>query len=309
MSVQPDPTEPTQSCTVEQLAVLRSQVLAQLNLGDLAAAESISRDAVRIARQSQDTQLIDQTSCNLASILIARGRGDEMAGELRKILMRSFNVGNRFLASYALSKHHEQLHDMERSWSYARQALRYAEQWQDRPMLARAHNHLANLYILDSYFEEARDHYQSSLELLDTPSLERAMNQSNLGYCLTILGKTTQAFRLIFNSLRLMTKLDAGGWKRLPHLSLAYAYLEIGRYGRACYHAERGLQYAKDTPGAEENVKNALYLLGEAEKLSGHSTVAYEHFCELQKRFYPDQPFILDVLMSTDLRKMINLMA
>lgn len=300
----------TSSDVAEQFAALRQQVLARLGSGDLDGAETLSRQAIKVARQGEDAQLADQALCNLAGIVIARGRGEEVAGELRKLLLRSFNLGNRFLASYALSQHHEQLKEHERSWSYARQALRYAEQWQDPVNWARAHNRIANLYILDSYFEDARNHYQSSLDLLAaTPSLERALTASNLGYCLTILGKPTQAFRLLFSSLRALIRLEAGNWQRQPHLSLAYAYLEVGRHDRARQHAQRGLHFALATPGADENVKNALYLLGEAEKMGGRSTAAYECFCDLQKRFYPDQPFILDVLMSTDLRKMINLMA
>lgn len=310
MTVPSGLTDCTRPEVAEQLAALRLQVQAHITRGALDAAEALCRDAVAIARGGNDPAVIDRTSCDLASMLVALGRGDEVTGELRKILMRSFDLGNRFVASYALSKHYDLQRDHERSWTYARQALRYAEQAQDRSMTARAHNHLANLYILDSYFDEARGHYQECLDNYGAVvSLERAVAESNLGYCLTILGKTTKAFRLIFDSLRLMTRLDAGSWKRLPHLSLAYAYLEIGRYDRARHHAERGLHFSENTFGAEENVKNALYMLGEAEKLNGRSTVAYEHFCDLQRRFYPDQPFILDVLMSTDLRKMINLMA
>jgi hypothetical protein len=61
--------------------------------------------------------------------------------------------------------------------------------------------------------------------------------------------------------------------------------------------------------GHDEWVKNALFLLGEAEKLWGHTLDAYEHFSELQSRFYPNEPFIVSLLMTTDIRGMINLMA
>ncbi|MEM7350439.1 MAG: hypothetical protein AAF657_06510, partial [Acidobacteriota bacterium] len=56
-------------------------------------------------------------------------------------------------------------------------------------------------------------------------------------------------------------------------------------------------------------VKNALYLLGESEKLSGNEFQAHRHFTRLQREFYPDDPVIPDFLMATDVRKLINLMA
>ena len=52
-----------------------------------------------------------------------------------------------------------------------------------------------------------------------------------------------------------------------------------------------------------------LACLGEAEKLCGDELAAHRHFCRLQRDFFPDDPIIPDLLMTTDIRPLLNLMA
>jgi tetratricopeptide (TPR) repeat protein len=93
----------------------------------------------------------------------------------------------------------------------------------------------------------------------------------------------------------------------LNHLDLAYAYLEIRRPRPAIRHAARALDLARHFKD-EANVKNSLYLLGEAWHLHGDDAEARRHFEQLADR-YDNLPFIADFLLSVDVRQMINLRA
>ena len=108
--------------------------------------------------------------------------------------------------------------------------------------------------------------------------------------------------------MRTTLKHKASAWEMFPRLGLSFAYLEIDRPERAVIHARRGLDLAEQA-GVQAQMKNALYLLGEAEKLSGNEPEAHLYFTRLQEEFYPQDPVIPDFLMVTDVRKLINLMA
>ncbi len=293
-----------------RLEALRERIVEAVNAGQVEEADRLSLEAFKLAKSEGSAADVDHALGNRANILIALGRGAEVVSELRKMLMRTTDPSTRFTAAYAISRHHSLQGESERSMFYARQALRCAEEENEADLLAKGHNMVANLLLRDSYFAEACVSYEDALKYIPPGyQNDRAGILSNLGYCHAVLGKISIAFRHLMASLRMMRRLKAGGWSRFPHLSLAYAYLEIGRHQRAIQHAEVALEISENTAGAEEQVKNSLYLLGDAYKICGRDAVAYEHFLELQKRFYPEQPFIVDVLMATDVRKMINLMA
>ncbi|MEM1180230.1 MAG: tetratricopeptide repeat protein [Acidobacteriota bacterium] len=273
------------------------------------ALEVIPR-ALQLAQAGGDTTTVDRILLSRGAILVARGEGEQVVSEMRRILMRSADRGNRFNAAYAISQHHRMVGDLEKGRFYANTALSYAQAWNDASAIAKAYNDIANIELLSSYFEDAAASYDKALgHLADVESADKAVMLSNLGYCHTVLGRFDRGFSILYSSLRLLRRLGADHLKHLPMLGLAYAYVEIGRYDRAERHARRALELA-DAAGYQDNqVKNALFLLGEATKLANRDVEAYEHFTHLQRRFYPDQPMIVDVLLATDIRKLINLMA
>ena len=174
--------------------------------------------------------------------------------------------------------------------------------------MAESHNQIGNCLMNDSRFKQAAAEYRRALELFsDEPTVMRAPVLSNLGYCQVMVGRSQPGFSNLFRSLRMARALDEV-WEMYPRLSLSFAYLQIDRPARAGVHARRGLLLAE---GAQMpwQVKNALYLLGESEKLVGHELSAHRHFTRLQEEFYPDDPVIPDFLMATDVRQLINLMA
>lgn len=291
-----------------RLDELRAAMVEAVNSGRPQEADHLSVQALAVARKEGNPLDIERFECIRANILVGLGRTQEAASNMRKLLLRSTDTANRFAASYAIAQHHYAVNENERSLFFARQALRYAEERGEPELLATGNNLMATLLLRESYFAEAGVCFEEALKFYPA-GYERAGIQANLGYCLTVTGKVTLAFRQLTSSLRTMNRLKLGGWRRFPHLALAYAYVEIGRYQRAVQHAARSLEISQATPGAEEQWKNSLYLLGEAKKLGGRDAEAWEHFTALQKNFYPDQPFIVDVLMATDVRKMINLMS
>ncbi len=292
----------------DRLEAIFRQMIATVNAGELAEAEKLSADALALAKREGTPTMVERFLCNRANILALVGRGDEAVLSMRKLLLSSTDTGNRFLAAYAIAQHHFVRTENERSMFYARQAFRYAEEQGSDEHLAWCNNLLGTLLLRESYFEEACINFEDALKFYPA-GYERAGILANLGYCLAVGGRITVAFRHMMASLRMMNRLELGPWRRFPHLALAYAYLEIGRHQRAIQHAEKALEISAHSPGADEQWKNSLYLLGEAKKVCGRDAEAYEHFIELQKHFYPEQPFIVDVLMATDVRKMINLMA
>lgn len=290
---------------------LKQEMFAHVTRGELDRALELSREAVDTAAELQDQVLMDNAFCNRAALLLARGQGEDEIPELRRILMRTPSSAVRFLASYSLCQYHDLQEEMDKCRFYSETALRYAKLDGNPAFQAKAYNRLANIDLLESYFDNALEGYGQALALSgDEDCLESAKILSNIGYCQAVLGGLDDAFRSLTRSVRMMRRADAGPWLHLPLLGLSYTYLELGRYERAARHARRALMSAESGgPYQRTHVKNALYLLGEAEKLCGRDATAFECFHHLQIRFYPDQPMVVDVLMATDIRKLINLMA
>lgn len=286
----------------------RQKIRENVDRGELESALVLCDEAVERARERGDREILDQMLCNRGGILIALGQGQRAVGELRRILLGSASPANRFQAAYDISQHHERKGETERSLFYARLALDHARKSGVAEFEAGAHNRLANLQMLDSAFDDACSSYRRALGLRTVPCLERALALSNLGYCQAVQGRLGDGFGKLFASLRMMRRLDARRWTRFPHLGLSYAYLEIERPERALRHASAALALS-ETAAASEQIKSSLYLLGESQKLCGDEEAAYQAFERLQDEFYPEEHFIIDLLMSTDIRKLINVMA
>ncbi len=290
-------------------AEFRHKVREEVHLGRLASALALCDEAARQAEDLGHSELRDLAICNRGSILVNQSKGDEVVRDLRKILLRSSSADNSFLAAYAVSQYHELRGEKDRSLFYARLALSHGENSDLPEFTAFGYNRIANLLMLDSYFEEACGHYEKALELLPgDQDLDRALLFSNKGYCQTVLGDFNRGLKCLFKSLDLIRQKGAEAWERFPRLGLSFAYIELGRWDQARFHGRRALQQSEATQSVEQ-IKNSLYLLGEAEKLAGNDSAAYEHFERLQAEFYVDKPYIIDFLMATDIRKLINLMA
>lgn len=289
-------------------ATLRDNIRAANERGQFEEAIALCDQAVRWAEGRGIDADRDLAHCNRASILVNLGRGQEVASNLRRILLGSVDARNCFLASYNLSRFHDSEREAKRALFYARQSLEYAKRSQNKEFLAGSYNQVGVLQVAESYFAEACESYEAALELAVEDNVTRATMLANLGYCRVVVGNHREGFRRLFASLRLIRLRGLWSWAMLPHLALSYAYLEIGKLRPAHRHAAAALPLAEEAEH-RESIKNSLYLLGEATKLLGDELAAYEHYQRLQREFYPDKHFIPDFLMVTDCRKLVNLMA
>ncbi len=288
---------------------LRARARAEVDRGDWNGALETCAEAIAWAEQRGDHDDIDLAHCNRSGILIDQGRGQEGVSKLRQILLSSSNPKSCFYAAYHISRLHELRKETQRGLFYAQLCLEHAERTDIPGAIGHAHNRRGNLLIKDSYFEEACSSYREALQALPLANVrDRAVLLSNIGYCQLLMGYPTEGFRQLFRGLRLMRTLSGELWELLPRLGLAAAYLDVDRPERARRHADRGLALA-EAAGIEDQIKNGLYLLGESEKLCGNETAASEHFQRLQDAYYPGEVFVADFLMTTDVSKLINLMA
>lgn len=277
--------------------------------GDLQQALRFCDDAVDLALESNDQNLLDLAFCNRSSVLITLGRYREVTTELRQILIRGADAKNCFLAAYNLSRAHEQDKSFQKGLFYGRIARQKAKALRRAEWLASSYNQIANCLLAESYFEAAATDYRRALSQLgEEPSVRRTLILANLGYCKMMLGSWRDGMALSFQALRQFRRFRAEGFEVWPRLDLCYAYLESGRLRRARTHGERALEIAERT-GDPTTVKNALYLLGEVERSEGETENAYGYFSRLQRRYYPDSPQLADLMARVSMRQSLNLRA
>ncbi len=282
---------------------------AAADLGDLTTGRSLYERALGYARETSDPDLVDRAFCNLASLLIECGEGGAAMPELRQILMKNRDGVNCWLASYALARAHEVNQDYKKALFYARIAAERVTQLRSSEWSAASCNQMGNLLLAESYFDHACAHYEKALaNSSHLRELSRALILDNVGYCRLLKGQHAQGFELSFQSLRILRRLGARAYQRYPHISLAFGYLEIGRYDRAVRHGFAALRLSEEV-GDDREVKNSLYLLGEAASLLGSPDDARRCFESLQRRFYAGQGHLVDTLMAVGVRRLLNLRA
>jgi tetratricopeptide (TPR) repeat protein len=287
----------------------REQGVAALDAGRLEEALERFDSALAGARALGDDAVVERAFCNRAAVAIALGDVDGPLPELRGILVRNRSAESGFLAAYNIARAYELRKENKKGLFYGRVAHERALTAGRTEWVASATNQIANLQLAESFFGEAASGYRKALALVPAAGGSRHLTYlANLGYCEVVLGRPRAGARLIYRSLR---EARRHRWLRLQaiaHVDLCYAWLELGDLERARRHGERGLRLA-ETIGEQDWVKNALYLLGEAAVLAGDTAAGRERFTDLQRRFYPSQPFIPEFLVGVDVRAVVNLRA
>lgn len=288
---------------------LRDEGQSLAERGQLDEALPLLERALSWAREHGDRSQVDLAICNRAAILLMQQRGRDVIRDLRNVLMTSADPLVQHYASYYICVFYEFEKNYAKELFYARIALKHAATIEDDKLIASSHNQIGNALIAMSYFEEAHQAYRDAQRLLpSSEAISHALILDNLAYCDVIQERYREGFRRLFESLRLLRRSDARKWEGVVRLGLCFAYLSIGKLDAAKRHGECALALAeanKDTT----KIKNCYYLLGESEKLAGNREAAYLYFTFLQEAFYPEQPFIVDFLMTTDILQIINLRA
>ena len=262
------------------------KVRFEVGRGNWEIALALCEETIALAELHGDQDTRDIEHCNYSSILVNQGRGREVISKLRQILLGSTNPEICHQAANNISRFHEMRNESERGLFYARLSLDHAKRTHKSEPVARSYNQLGLLLLRDSYFEEATECFTNALcKLSQEPSRDRGVLLSNLGYCQIMLDLQEPGFENLFRSLRMLRKHSEKLWEMYPRLGLSFAYLGIDRPERACLHASHGLELA-EAAGMNWQVKNALYLLGESQKLLGNEFKAHQYFTRLQEEFY-----------------------
>lgn len=276
--------------------------------GSLREALAYDRQALVVAEAAGDQVAIDQAKLSIASVEIELGKLQAVS-ELPEILLRSGAGENAFFAAYNLARHHELKRDAKKALFYARVALKHARRSVRSEIRAMSHNQLGNLLLAQSFFVDAAREYERALELVPAAAgVKRALILDNLGYCRVVAGTHQDGLSALVESLRTLRRFGARRYELYPRLSLCYAYLEVGRERHALRHGAAAVALAEKFEDVEA-LKNALFLLGEALKLSGDELAARRQFRRLQERFYPSDRYLADLLLLVDVRNMVNLKA
>lgn len=268
----------------------------------------------RLAEERDDSIAADRAWLNRCAVLTAMQKvhavGGRVLHRMRSILTDDGDPVNSRLAAYNIAKAYELTRDYRKGLFYARIALDRSCALGAPEWLASSHNQLGNLLLAQSRFEEGCEEYRRALELVeaDGDPLTRAVLHDNLGYALVVLGRHRDGLGLLYSSLRCLRKLGNRREQVFPHLGLCFAHLELGRYRDAARHGVRALALAEEL-GESVSIQYALFLLGEAAQLSGDVEAARAHFLRLQRRYFPDNPHLPDILLSVGVRGLINLKA
>jgi tetratricopeptide (TPR) repeat protein len=268
--------------------------------------------AEEAARLQGERWAQDRAFVSRWAVLIAteRGLAPEPFQRLREILMSGDDPVNCRLAAYNIARAYEFAKEHRKGLFYARIALDRSLILEASDWIASSHNQIGNFLLAESHFEQGLEEYQRALALLpvDQMSVRRAAIFDNLGYALVVVGRVKEGVELLYRSLREFRSMGSRRETILPHLSLCYALLELGRFRHALKHGAVALALAEE---AEEpdSIKHALFLLGEAAQQAGDPAEARSIFVRLQERYFPGASYLPDVLLTVDVRKLINLKA
>ena len=293
----------------QEFEQLKAAWQSEVEAGRLPEALELIGKALEWAKSRGDVVKVDATVCARAAITIHRGHGEEDLPKLREILLRSSDLGNARLASYHLSIYYQFVENYKKSLFYARLALDRSRLMGRQDWLASSHNQLGNALLGENYIDQAFAEYEHSLSLMPPDAMVwRSSILNNLGYCHLLQGHFDEGFLMLRESLRLARRAENQVYQILPHLDLAYAHLERGRYRDARRHATAALAFA-ELHGERYAIRNALYLLGETANMDRDEQGAWGYFSRLHNEFYPEFKGLPQFLMAVDVRKLVNLHA
>lgn len=289
---------------------LRAHAVEAVDAGRLAIARDALEQAHRLAVESGDATTEKRAFLNLASLDISLGRGEEVLGRLRALLLASSDPVSGRLAAYNVARICEFQKRYKRGLFYARLALAKALEMREAraDWIASGHNQIGNFLAAESRFAEAAEEYRRALEL-DTGASEvrRALVTNNLGFCRFMLGDRSVGLEMLERALEVYRRGDLTLQRMIVHLDLCYAHLELGEPERAERHGREALALGESL-GHPDTVKNALYLLGEASLELDRPAEAATCF-ERLRRLFPETPVPSATLLAVGLRSLINLRA
>jgi len=273
------------------------------------AALARFEEARSLAARSHDRGLADKATANRSMVLIEMGEYARAAKGLKEIILRSRENETICGAAYNLSISLRRQNQYQKACFYAKLAAEKSRQLDDPNWVARCHNLMGNLHLVQSRLEPALREYRKALAIR---LKERDLNEfgigilrDNIGYCHLLLGRYEEGVREILLARDLAEKV---GNKRLVcdccH-DLSFGYMQLRRLELAEEEGEKALRLAEEFE-AKEIVKNCYYILGEINYLRGNEA-RRDHYFYLLQNMHPHLPFLRDFLCTFDVSNIIAL--
>jgi len=257
----------------------------------------------------EDSKLLDKADTNRSMVLLEMGECAEAARGLKEIILRSRDAKTICGASYNLSISLRRQGEYKKACFYARLASEKSRAINDPAWIARCHNLMGNLHLVQSRLAPAMKEYRKALALR---LKEKRPNKfaigilkDNIGYVLLLLGRYQDGIREILEAQKFSTA--AGNTRSVCECNhdLAFGYMQIRNLDAAEMHGERALEMAEDL-GSKEIVKNCYYILGEVNHLKDN-VERRDHYFYLLQNLHPNLPFLRDFLCAFDVSNIIAL--
>lgn len=262
-----------------------------------------------LAAGLKEPGLVDKAATNKSMVLIEMGEYAKASSGLREIILRNRDDETICGASYNLSISLRRQGQYQKACFYARLAAEKAKALKDYNWIARCHNLMGNLHLMQSRLDPALKEYRKALAIRGkeaTPNrFAIGILRDNIGYCLLLLGRYEEGIREITEARKLAR--EVGNTRSFCECShdLAFGYMQLRKLDQAESHGERALQLAEEL-GFSEIIKNCCYILGEINHLKG-DVDRRDHFFYRLQRMHPHLPFLRDFLCTFDVSNIIAL--
>lgn len=290
---------------------LKDDLRAAVSAGRIEDAHRLAEEALAEARENGDSEAVDLSLCNRATVRILRGDKTDELPALKAVLMRNTHPVVAFAAAYAAAQEYRNRRDFKKAVFYAKVARDRSEQIAGHPGRGAALYQLGTVCLDENRIDQALDAFESARRIFVTTQpqdeLALALCEDNLGYCCFLRGRSAEGFERCHAALERLTRIGAEPYTAQVHLDLTFGSIESNDLDRARQHGRRALALAR-AHRDELVYKNSLYLLGEASHLSGDPDEERECFDELT-RVYPEVRYLGDFLFSVDLKQVLNLRA
>lgn len=273
-----------------------------------AALEAYSR-AREIARAGGDADRIDEADLNVAMVLLQIGEARKGEEGLREILLRAPDSRVGVAAAYNLASSLRKQGRHERAMVYAKRAFERARDIGATDCLAMVHNLLGNLYLSQSYLDQALAEYQQAIRLREAEGgdtrYSRAIVLENLGYCLLLKQRLDEGTARLQEALDLARQVEDRRCEAECLQDLCYGLLLLGDHEAAVRCGESALELS--TRAEYRDIEeNCHYLLGELGSRMDDVQARDAHFQQLQS-LHPELPFLKDFLCAVDVTQIITL--
>jgi tetratricopeptide (TPR) repeat protein len=286
---------------------LTKEAYEEIRRGNFRTALELFQLARKEAEAASDPLEIDRAVCNITTAELSLGNFRAAEQGLREILLRCPDHQILFIASANLASSLTKQGRAGRALFYARRALEESTHLEPH-WKAIARNRLANIYLMQSYFQEAIAEYRAALDIAreagiaDKWPAEHYLD--NLGYCLVLAGQHKEGILHIHEALGLARGRKNQRCVTECFQDLSFAHLQLRSLRKAEMYGRRALGLALRKQYSDV-IKTCYYLLGEIHYLQGNEKESDFYFGKLQE-FYPDLDFLKEFLKTFDVSKILN---